>query len=402
MNSKCKKVMIIGAGPLQNPMILKAKELGNIVIAVDRDKEALGSKEAHEFKNIDIIDKEKCLKYAREKQIDGVLTVATDYGVLTTSYIAKELNLKALEYSRCEIVKNKYKIRECLKENFLEDIGEVIEVETIYDIEKVKSKMELPVIVKPIDGSGSKGVSIIRSICEFEEKAINAIEASISHKAIIEKFIKGTEYGVEIFVENDNIHILAILEKTMTKPPVFAELGHAVVIEEKKIKDKISSSVIKAIRALGINFGSVNMDVLVNDKEVNIIDIGARAGGNLISSHIVPLSTGIDLYANSIRAALGEKTNFKFKERITPIATRILNFKAGVVDYIDYNEINKLMKLNYVKDIIINVKKGSIVREYKNNLDSCGYVVVEGINKDDAKRKALFVRNQLEMLIDIK
>ncbi|BDU94253.1 carbamoyl-phosphate-synthetase [Clostridium perfringens A] len=401
MESKCKKVMVIGAGPLQMPIILKAKELGNFVIVVDRDENSIGFKYAHEFKNIDIINKEECLKYAEEKQIDGVLTVATDYGVLTTSYIAEKLNIKALDYNICEVVKNKYKIRRCFKEKMLEDIGKVVSVETIDEIEKVKSKIELPVIIKPIDGSGSRGVSIVRNICDFEEKAINAIELSISNKAIIEKFITGVEYGVEVFVEENCIHILAIMEKTMTNPPVFAELGHAVLIEENNIKKRISSSVIKAIRALGINFGSVNMDVIVNDEEVNIIDIGARAGGNLISSHIIPLSTGIDLYANIIRASLGEETNFKAKEVLTPIATRILNLKSGVVSSIDYSKINELKKLNYVKDIIINVKEGSVVREYKNNLDSCGYIVVEGINKDDAKRKALFIRDELERLIKI-
>lgn len=396
-----KKIMIIGAGILQLPVIRKAKELGHTVICVDMDPNAIGFKEAHEYEVINIVDKEQCYEYAKRKGIDGVLTVATDYGVLTSSYISKLLGLKGLSYDVCKVIKNKYKVREVFKENNISDIYQYFEVSNINECNRIKESIRFPVIVKPVDGSGSRGVSIVRKKEDIENGVKEALKISLSKKSIIETFIDGNEYGVEIFVYNNDIHILSIMEKIMTKAPIFAELGHSVVIDEEILSYRISEVVKKAIKALNINFGSVNMDLLVNDDKVVIIDIGARAGGNLISSHIVPLSTEIDLYRNIIMASLGEDIYFNKSKNIKAIATRILNFKEGIISKINYHEIEKIRELEYVKDIILNISVGDKVREYKNNLDSCGYVVVEGSSKEDAKEKALYIRNKIEKLVKI-
>lgn len=91
-----KKILIIGAGFLQSFVIKKAKEIGYYTIAIDKNPHAVGFEIADEFNVVDIIDQEACLKYAKEKEIDGVMTAATDYGVLSAAYIAEKLNLPGL------------------------------------------------------------------------------------------------------------------------------------------------------------------------------------------------------------------------------------------------------------------------------------------------------------------
>lgn len=393
------KVLVIGAGPLQLPLIKKVKELGHQAICVDGNINAIGFSIADKWKNINIIDQEACLQYAKEQNIDGVLTVATDYGVLTAAYIAKEMNLPGLSYNIAKMIKNKHLVSQKLINSNVLKSRQSYQVFDIEQIEVIKRELKYPVIVKPIDGSGSRGITVVKQESELIGAIITAINLSVNKNALIETFIEGKEYGVEIFVDNFEVHVLAILDKVMTLPPDFAELGHATVIDDLILRKRIIDKVTDAIRALEINIGSVNMDILVTENDIEIIDIGARAGGNLISSHIVPLSTGIDLYGNSIKVSLGEKADFYTNNNLNYIATRILNFRQGKVRRI--YDIQDLYDLVYVKDIILNIQEGSEVREYHNNLDSCGYIVVEGISMEDAQQKALYVRGKLEKRIVI-
>lgn len=394
-----KKVLIVGGGPLQLPLIEKVKELGHQAICVDGNPNAVGFTIADRYKHINIVDQDACLEYAKDQGIDGVLTVATDYGVLTVAHIAEKMKLPGLSYHVAQMIKNKYLVSETLMRANVLKARQSYQISEIEQVEIIKGELEYPVIVKPIDGSGSRGITIVTASGELREATIEAINLSITKNALIETFIEGKEYGVEVFVDNSEIHVLAILDKVMTLPPDFAELGHATVVDDIGLRKRIIDKVTEAIRVLEINMGSVNMDILVTDKNIEIIDIGARAGGNLISSHIVPLSSGVDLYGNSIKVSLGEKADFTPNNNLNYIATRILNFRQGKVRKI--HDIQEIYKLGYIKDIIFNIEEGSQVREYHNNLDSCGYIVVEGTSIEDAQRKALYIRDELEKKIEI-
>lgn len=376
-----KKILIIGAGFLQSFVIKKAKEIGYYTIVVDKNPKAVGFDYANEHAVIDIVDEETCLKYAISKDIDGVLTVATDYGVLTAAYIAKHMNLPGINYEIAKVVKNKYLVRRILNENNVDDISQYFEIEDTEVLENIFDIIKFPVMVKPSDGSGSNAAKRVDSLEELKIACNVAMKASIIGKVLIEDFIVGKEYGVESFVYNGEIHIVGILDKLMTKPPNYAELGHCIPSQSNN-QEAIKKVVIKAIRALGINFGSVNMDVLVtNDGRVCIIDVGVRMGGNLIGSHLIPLSTGIDYMRNIVQLALGDSVNLKPKSSNINVVTRLLALHPGKVKHLpDLEQI----KSKYEVEIYNNIKVGQEIREYKNNLDGCGYVVSVSNNIEEA------------------
>lgn len=393
-----KKVMIIGAGLLQMYIIKRAKELGYITVVVDKDKNSIGFKYADYYKNIDIIDQEKCLEYAKEMNVDGVLTAATDYGVLTASYIAQKMNLNSINYDVAKIIKNKFEVRKKLAQRKIDDTPQYFLISDICEIDNLNSQIKYPVIVKPCDGSGSKGVNKVENVEQLKKACVKALKNSLSHRALIETFIIGKEYGVESFVYNGKIYILGIMEKIMTKAPYYAELGHTISYAiNKNLEDKIKEIVKKAIKGLEINFGSVNMDVLVTNKnEICIVDIGARMGGNLIGSHIIPISTGIDYMGNIIKASLNEEVNFEQKE-YNVVATRIMNFKPGIVKEVP--DFSEYYKDDDVKEIVCKLKVGDKIKAYKNNLDGCGYVVVSNQDIKASKDKALNIKNEINYKI---
>ena len=144
-----KRLLVIGAGFLQSFIIKKAKEMGIYVLALDGDKDAEGFKYADEFEIIDITNFEKCLKYAQEKFIDGVMTGATDYGVITTSYIAEKLNLPGIEMNISKLVKDKYQISRVLNEINHNYFKQLYKIRDVKELDELQCKLSYPVIVKP-------------------------------------------------------------------------------------------------------------------------------------------------------------------------------------------------------------------------------------------------------------
>lgn len=393
-----KKVLIIGAGLLQMYVIKRAKELGYVTVVVDGDENAIGFQYADYHKVISIVDEKKCLEYAKEMDIDGVLTAATDYGVLTASYIAQEMKLNGIPYEVAKLVKNKFEVRKRLTELKLDDTPQHFLITDLEQIKIIKDNIKYPVIVKPCDGSGSKAVSKVEKEVDLEEACKLAIQSSLTRKALIETFIAGKEYGVESFVYNGEIYVLGIMEKIMTKEPYYAELGHNISYSmDKKLENKIKNIVKNSIKALQINFGSVNMDILVTDNnEVCIVDIGARMGGNLIGSHIIPIATGIDYMGNIIKASLNEKVNFNGSSH-NVVATRLMDFMPGIVQ--ELPDMLQYKNDKDVKDIVCKLKFGDRINTYKNNLDGCGYVVISNPDIKVAKEKALKIKSEIDTSI---
>lgn len=382
-----KKVLIIGAGFLQSFIIKKVKEMGYYTLAVDPDTSAPGFAYADKFEYINIVNQEACLAFAKENQIDGVLTAATEYGVLTASYIAQEMKLPGLDYASAKKVKNKYLVRRSFIENHVDDgAGPCYQVDADTDINELAQTLTYPVMVKPCDGSGSRGTHRVDGPDDLVEACTFAINSSITHYAFIEPFVFGREYGAEALVVKGDIHVLAIMKKVMTEPPYYAELGHAIpcgLLPE--IEDRAKKCVERAISSLGINSGAVNVDMLISDEgKIYIVDIGARMGGNMIGACVIPYGTGIDYMGAIIQTALGETVDLSVHTH-KAVATKLLAFKQGVVKRLpDFAKIEK----DYGVEIYHHMKKGDTVNEYHTNLDGCGYVVAKADSMECAEQAA--------------
>ena len=393
-----KKVLIIGAGFLQAYVIRRAKELGYDTYALDGDPNAVGFQIADHSACINIVDEQACLEYAAENRINGVLTAATDYGVLTASYIAEKLSLNGLDYETAKLIKNKYLVRKRLCEYSVDTANQAYEADLKTDIKALSELLCYPVMVKPCDGSGSRGAGKANNPDEFLSACKRAIESSLTNRAEIESFVAGSEYGVETFTENGNIHILAVMRKQMTAPPYYAELGHAVPSGLRPDTEaNVKACAEKALKALGVNFGSVNMDLIITDDEnIHIVDVGARMGGNLIGSHIVPTATGIDYIGNMIKAAVGDKTDFTQSVEGT-VATRLLALSPGKVASLpDFENIEQ----KYGVKIEHHLSRGDVITPYRTNIDGCGYVVCRRDDVTTAEKIAETVRLEIDKTIE--
>lgn len=391
-----KKVLVVGAGFLQRFVIKKAKELGYYTLAVDGNPNAEGFADADEYGVVNIVDQEAVCAFAKKHNVDGVLTAATDYGVLAASYTANELGLPGIRYASAKRIKNKYEVRKCLYEAGADDTGLAHEVSEKTDLADLSGIVTYPVMVKPCDGSGSRGAAKVEKAENFAAACKDAMDCSLTHKATVEPFINGREYGVESYVHHGNIHVLAVMQKWMTQPPYYAELGHAIPSGlSPEMEEKVIACVTKALQALEVNHGSVNMDLLITEAGgVHIIDIGARMGGNLIGSHIIPAGKGVDYMANMIRGAVGDPVDFTPGKK-TAVATRLLALTPGkiaqVPDMAQFETENVTIRHH--------LAVGDEIHEYHTNLDGCGYVVCTAETVDIAAEKAEQIKHKIDKAI---
>lgn len=388
-----KKLLVIGAGFLQDFVIQKAVAMGYETLTVDANPNAIGFSHAHKHAVVNIVDEKACLEYARSENVDGVVTAATDYGVLSAAYVAQEMGLPGLKYEVAQLIKNKYRVRKCLYEHHVDDTEQAYEVNADTDITDLANKLTYPVMVKPCDGSGSRGASRVDKPEDLQQACEYAMNGSITHHAEIETFIFGKEYGADSIVVNGEVHVLGIMQKWMTNPPYYAELGHALPSDlPADIEQKAKDCVRNAIKALGVNFGSINMDMLITpDGKVYIVDIGARMGGNMIGPCVIPYGTGIDYMGAMIQNVVGDPVDLTAHEH-EAVATKLLAFEEGVVKKVpDMKSIEN----QYGVEIYHHMEDGMKINEYHTNLDGCGYIIAKGKTAEEAEIKAI---NALEAI----
>ena len=386
-----KKVLIFGA---VKHAIERAKELGYETIVVDQNPNLKTSELADKFKCIPFENFEESLNYAREEKIDGVVN-ATEFAVLVSSYVANNMNLPGIDFEVAKLAKNKYAIRKKMLEEGITNVPQFFEIEQKNQLQEIKDKIKFPVILKPSSGLGSLNVYRIDNWKDLEEKISEVITESFNKKALVETFIEGQEYGVETFVYKGKINVLAIMKKNMTPLPYRSELGHITPSGlPKDIEEKIKKTIENLIKAIGVDGGAVNFDLILSDNnEVFVVDVGARMGGNAITSHIVPLSTGIDHIGNIIRYAMQDEENINLEPTLNKcVVTRILALDEGTIS--ELPDFNKYID-DEVKEIFFEKSVGDKIEKYISDAQRCGLIILQGDDVEKLQQKAIQVRNQI-------
>lgn len=301
-------IVIIGASELQLPLILKAKEMGFETHAFAWKTGAVGETVADYFYPISITEKEQILDICQRICPVAVLTIASELGNITANYLCHKLGLLANSERCVYISTNKFAMREAFFAAKV-DVPRYKVVDSYDSCKNVVSGMKFPIIVKPTDRSGSRGITKLISQEGLSEAITSAIDYSIEKKAIIEEFIEGDEFSCECISYNGKHKMLAITKKYTTGAPHFIETGH---IEPSGLdavqSENIRAVIFRALDALDIRVGASHSEFKIDaGGNVRIIEIGSRMGGDCIGSDLVKLSTGYDFLKMTIEAALGKQ-----------------------------------------------------------------------------------------------
>ena len=302
MNSK---LAILGASYLQRPLFEKAKEMGIETHCFAWEEGAVCKDISDYFYPISILDKDAILEVCYKVKIDGITTIATDTCIPTISYVAEKLNLISNSFESALISTNKGEMRKAFQSYKINSPKFKI---TSHFEQNMADDLNYPIIVKPIDRSGSRGITKVLNKESLEKAVLFSIKESIIGSAVIEEFVEGVEVSVEGVSWKGKHTILTITDKITTNAPHFVELEHhQPSLLPKEIKDRIVDITINALKSVQIEYGASHSEFkITNSGEIYAIEVGARMGGDFIGSHLVELSTGYDYIKGVIDIALNK------------------------------------------------------------------------------------------------
>lgn len=370
-----KKILILGAGQMQVPIIALAKQLGHYTIVADYDPAAPGFEYADVKSTISTIDKEAVLLLAKSEQVDGILTTS-DYPVRVVAYVGERLGLPAMSQRVAEVCTDKYQQRLLFRDNGI-NTPFFIQCDTKSNLSLLT---DFPYIVKPVDSSASRGVERVHSEGKLRQAVETACEMSRSGKAIVESFIGGKEYSVETLTQRGITHIIQITEKLTRgeEQGYFVEDTH---IEPARISEDeaetIRNEVLKAAKAVGVDNCPTHTEIKLWDGKPYIIEMACRLGGDYITSDLVPLSTGVNMMENLIRLSLGETMDIEPKFHRWS-CVQFLNEENyyRCKDFIDSGD-------SHIRRSEIEDYRDSII---KSSLDRLGYIIMQAETKGELER----------------
>lgn len=396
-----KKIMILGASILQLPAIEKAKEMGLDVVAVDMNPEAVGFQvPGIKTEVISTIDIPAVLEAAKKHNIHGVMTLASDMPMRTVAVVAKELGLVGVSEDTALKATDKAVMRQCLKEQGV-PVPKFFKVSNREEYEKAVNAFTVPFVVKPADNSGSRGIVLVEDIHNakiVEEAYEYSRQYSRNGNVVVEEYMRGPEVSVETLSVNGKCSVIQITDKLTTGAPHFVEMGHSQPTRHTpEIAEKIRQVVIAANKAVGIENGPSHTEVIVTAEGPKIVEIGARLGGDCITTHLVPLSTGVNMVENCIRIALGETPDLEPKTQ-KGSAIRYFSQKPGVVKSITGVETAKAM--DGVQQVSIVHGVGETVGEIDSSAARMGFVIAQANNADDAVNVCETALNTINITIE--
>lgn len=375
-----KTIMILGASILQLPAIEKANEMGLRAVVCDMNPEAVGFNVPGVIKEVvSTIDTAGILESAKKNHIDGIMTLATDMPMQSVAVVAKELGLVGISEDTALKATNKAYMRDALKSAGV-PIPMYFKVHTkdeyIKAVQAVRDE-GYKVIVKPADNSGSKGINLLNDYNpESLAKAYEySEENSRSGELMVEEFMEGQEVSVETLAIDGEVHVIQITDKLTTGAPYFVEMGHnQPSVLPAETKNRIAEVAIAANKAIGIENGPSHTEIKVTKDGPKIVELGARLGGDNITTHLVPLSTGVNMVEACIRIALGEKPDINRKWN-KGSAIRYFHQHSGVVKSIE--GIEEAEKIPGIVQVSIVHDVGEEITEINNSGSRMGFVIAQ-------------------------
>ncbi len=379
-----KKILVIGAGIAQTDAIKRAKAIGYYVLASDGSPDAEGLRIAHEGRVIDVKDIEGNLRWAKQKKINGVLSYATDVSLPTVLAIRQALNLPGLGRIPLDVSLNKSEQRyRCQRVGVPQPIFEV--VDDFKGLQLAAAGFKFPVVIKPVDNSGSRGVVVVYEKDQLENAFSFAINNSPKGLVIIEEFIEGTELTVEGFSVNGEHHILAISDKY--KPDglyrVATQLAYPAAITREQ-EMQVIELIKKTLDAAEVDNTPTHSEVILTSNGPKLVEIGCRGGGFYVFSRVVEAASGYDIVGNWTRFCASD-----------PIE-EVKSLKRGVVLRFYAASPGKLVEVKGLEeaqamegvDTDLYFKPGDIIPELQTDGSRTGWMIVCGCDRAQAVARA--------------
>jgi len=370
-----KKLLLLGGSAQQIVAIEKAKELGYHTVLCDYLPDNPGQYAADTFYLVSTTDKEAVLQVARKENIHGIVAYASDPAAPTAAYVAEKLGLPGNPFDAVEILCNKDLFRRFLRENgFHAPVAAgYTDVQTALED---TGRFRLPVIVKPVDSSGSKGATVLHQWEDFRQALEFAFSFSRGKRVIVEEFIeKKHSYliGGDLFVVDGQVKLWGLMNchrDSRVNPLVPVGKSYPPLLSQEDLQ-QVKTVLQELVTKVGIRSGAMNVELILDkDNRVWPIDIGPRNGGNMIPD-LLGYIFRVDVVELTVQAAMGESVRLDAQQETCFYATHNLHAdKNGTFQKILYApELEK-----YIIRQCVYKKPGERVEFFDNAAKAIGIV----------------------------
>ena len=371
------RILVFGTGDLQKSIIERCKMKNLFVVGIEPQAEASCKDLVDAFEIADGQDFDKTMEVAERYQVKGIITAATDKPLVMMARVAEKLKLPFFSVETAECSTDKILMKQnfqaagipCAKGFLLNSVDELATM-----------KVDYPVIVKPRDNSGSRGVIYCTNFNEVELAVQEALQYTKKGNVLVEEFIDGREYSIESLHVAGKTHVIQYTDKITTPRPYNVELGHIQPAELSITQKKEINAIIAGIaESMCFSNCASHTELKINSKGIYVIETSPRLGGDFITSHLVPLSSGVNMEDQLINISVGKTIDYKTVNNASLIS--YFNFTAGkkIIKTISFDEIKE--KFPSIAEYKFNLKAGDEVNFITNSLDRYGYFVLNGSNK---------------------
>lgn len=380
MYNRPKKILLLGGLRYLVPVIKAIHDLGHYAITCDYIPDNIAHQYSDEYHNVNITDKEAVLKLAHDLKIDGIMSFAVDPGVTTAAYVSEKLGLPGLPYESVSILQNKASFRDYLTKNGF-TVPKSKGFKNPADALKECSMFNWPVIVKPVDSAGSKGVTKVETVSALPDAISHAMRFSLSKEFIIEEFIEkqGFSSDSEAFAINGTLKFVSYSDQRFDNEAINPYTPSAYswpATMQESYQAELSGEIQRLITLLNIKTSIFNIETRIGkDGKAYIMEVSPRGGGNRLAE-MLRYATGIDLIANAIRAAIGEDIVDITQPQYNGHWGEII-LHANQTGTFEKIEIDEDFKRNHVVELDLWVQKGDQVNAFNGANDTIGTLVTK-------------------------
>lgn len=370
-----KAILIFGLGELQKSIINRAKQMGLYIVGIDPCEDAVCRNEVDAFEVVGGQDFEKTIAVACKYNIAAVVTAATDKPLVMMARVAKELGLQFYSEETAIWSTDKYQ----MKQRFIEYGIPCARGRVIKSAEEAKD-LDFPLILKPRDNSGSRGVILCRNIDELSIAMNEALQYTCMDSVLVEEFIKGSEYSIESLHYNGKSEVVQFTEKRTTPFPYNVELGHIQPANISEAHQKEICTIISKIgKALKFENCPSHTELKINDRGIFVIETSPRLGGDYITSTLTPLSTGVNVEDQLLHIALGEQVDCTPKHSQYS-GIRFFSFDTdSVISAIPDKSF--VLGWPHVIDYSFKLKVNESVHQITSSLNRYGHIILQTGNR---------------------
>ncbi|NUR77764.1 MAG: ATP-grasp domain-containing protein [Thermoleophilia bacterium] len=401
-----KTVLFVGAGRHQRRAILRAKELGLRVAALDRNPDAPGLKEAEIARVVDFSDIPAALKATARLRLDGVLTVSADRAVPVVAAIAEERGLPGIGIATAHLMTHKIAMRRRLAEAGVPQ-PRFAAIRTLSERRRAADEVGFPAVLKPADSGGQRGVFRVESVDDIDTHLHESLRASPTGEAILEEYVEGIEMNGIVIARGGNAIPLTLSDRL--RPPgvgfgvgwihVYPATAYGAQLEES---ERVA---VHTVHALGLKTGIAFPQLIATrDGRVLVVECAARIPGGQMAD-LVRHAVGVDLVEVQLRMALGEElpdelVHPRFKQ---PLAIRFLTAEPGPLPTGRVTQVGPLDKVLAFPGVVqadVYLQVGETIRPVRLDGDRRGYVIATADTNLEALQRAEAAARLLDVEVE--